>query len=175
MLSDNDRIQKLLQDKGCSVTKIKEQPYPTPDFKVQVEKQEFFCEVKSIHGDEWEEGERSDPTFNNIANKIHEAVKQFRSVNPDRELPNVLVLCNHRDECDSLDLEAVLTGLFHADDGTKHKIYGQYSDGKIKEEKLEIDLYVWLTKKNIAIGRFTTEKGKEIIIKAFGVPNQREI
>lgn len=170
---DNDRVKDLFEKNGCLVTKIKEQAFPTPDFKVQSKEHEFFCEVKSVESDEWLEGGRPDPTFNSISNKIHEAVKQFRSVNPDRKLPNVLVLCNHHDMRDSLDLKSVLTGLFYADDGTTHKIYGQFSDGRIKNEKMEIDLYVWITEKGVPIGTFITEIGKQIVLEAFGIKEQR--
>ena len=39
---------------------------------------------------------------------------------------------------------SVLTGNFHAEGGGVEPIYEEISEGRIREEKLTIDLYVWL-------------------------------
>ena len=68
----------------------------TPDFKVHSEGELVaFCEVKSIVGDDFE-GCRDDSTYGSMQNRIHESVKQFRSVNPDHQIPNILALVNHQ-------------------------------------------------------------------------------
>jgi hypothetical protein len=54
------------------------------------------------------------------------------------------VLINHDAQCGFNDLLAVLTGNFYATDGTAHPIYRQYSQGRIKDEKNRIDLFIWL-------------------------------
>lgn len=65
----------------------------TPEFRVYKDgKLICYCEVKSIFDDNFE-GVRPDPTYNTIQNKIHEAVKQFDSVNPFHDYPNVLAFC----------------------------------------------------------------------------------
>ncbi len=43
-----------------------------------------------------------------------------------------------------LDLVAVTTGNFMAEGGGVHPIYRKYSEGRIREEKKRIHLYIWL-------------------------------
>ena len=73
---------------------------PNPDFELYIDGRLFaYCELKSIIPYELPssnlpsgqifEVERNDPAFNNIQNKIHEAAKQLRSVNPNHDLPNI--------------------------------------------------------------------------------------
>ncbi len=130
----------------------------TPDFRVLKGNEfQFCCEVKSSPKDRWLDrqiedaplytvvgGARKDPRFNRLAADIHDAVKQFDAVNADRAHPNVLVLINHDTQCGFNDLLAVLTGNFYATDGTAHPIYRQYSQGRIRDEKDRIDLFIWL-------------------------------
>jgi hypothetical protein len=40
-------------------------------------------------------------------------------------------------------LLAILTGNFYAEGGGVHNIYGQFADGRIREEKTTIDAYIW--------------------------------
>jgi|LSQX01.1.fsa_nt_gb hypothetical protein len=121
----------------------------TPEFMVKKDDELlFYCEVKSIIGDVWENELRQDPTYNKIQNKIHEAVKQFRSVNRNREFPNVLVFKNNQYETDVIDLCSVLTGFFYADNGRRYRIYDSYSHGRIIKEKFFIDLYIWCQSDN---------------------------
>jgi len=129
----------------------------TPDFRVfKIHKLAFFCEVKTVSKDEWLDkqfdkapsdvivgGVRNDPIFNNLSNKIHEAVQQFNAVNPRLIYPNVLVFVNHNHMCDCNDLIAVTTGNFLAEGGRKSPIYRAFSEGRIKKEKLRISLYIW--------------------------------
>jgi hypothetical protein len=129
----------------------------TPDFRVwKGADLVLYCEAKHIQHDEWLDrqldnvqppklagGARPDPVFNRLTDRIHEAAKQFNAVNADRFLPNVLVFTNSDDQCGFFDLIAVLTGNFYAEGGAVEPIYKQYSEGRIKEEKFRIDLYVW--------------------------------
>lgn len=130
----------------------------TPDFRVYLGGDFcFFCEVKSVRGDDWlgrqladaapmqiVSGARPDPTFNRLTDDIHTAVQQFDAVNADRHHPNVLAFVNYEQICDLGDLLAVVTGNFYASDGTRHPIYRQYSRGRIRTDNLRIDLYLWL-------------------------------
>jgi len=50
---------------------------------------------------------------------------------------------NSDKQCDSRDLVAVMTGNFYVEGGGAESIYTAYSEGRIKEEKFAIDLYVW--------------------------------
>jgi hypothetical protein len=44
---------------------------------------------------------------------------------------------------DVQDLHAVLTGYLPTDDGGRFEGFGKYSNGRIADEKTEIDLYLW--------------------------------
>lgn len=116
----------------------------TPDFRVfHKDAFAFFCEVKAVEIDK-AGGLRKDPIFNRLTDDIHTAVKQFDAVNPKVESPNVLALINHDRNCGFLDLIGVLTGNFIADDEQRHPIYKQFSEGRIKDEKARIHLFLWL-------------------------------
>ncbi len=116
----------------------------TPDLRVyKNSKFAFFCEIKEIAKDPWEGGVRQDPIFNRISDDIHTAVKQFDSVNPDLKHPNVLAFVNDDDKCGSLDLVGVITGHLLLEKGGAAPIYLKYSEGRIKEEKHRIHLYLW--------------------------------
>ena len=116
----------------------------TPDFRVFRDTElAAYCEAKHIRRDDWAGGLRADPIFNRISNHIHEAVQQFNAVNPDRAYPNILVFANSDSMCDARDLDSVVTGLFRVKGGTDEAIYAQFSEGRIKEEKCQIDLYIW--------------------------------
>lgn len=157
---DEKKIVDILQGHGLRAeefTKEQKRLSKTTDFQVfREDKLVFFCEVKTIRKDEWLEitlkKEFSafrvipDPAFNSISNKIHEAIRQFNLVNPDLKYPNVLAFINYERSCrwENGRLLNVITGLFFADDGTRHPIYIRFSEGRIKKEKTLIHLYLWL-------------------------------
>jgi hypothetical protein len=130
----------------------------TPDFRVfKGGDFVFYSEAKHVQHDEWLDkqletakplelvgGLRHDPIFNRLADRIHDAARQFKSVNSSREFPNVLIFTNSDRQCGFPDLRGVLTGNFYAEGGHVEPIYKSISEGRIREEKLTIDLYVWL-------------------------------
>ena len=129
----------------------------TPDFVFKVTEFVLYCESKHLQYDEWLDkqladaqpleivgGLRHDPIYNRLADRIHDAAKQFEAVNPDHEFPNVLIFTNSDTHCGFPDLLSVLTGNFYAEGGVVDPIFKQISEGRIREEKLKIDLYVWL-------------------------------
>jgi hypothetical protein len=134
----------------------------TPEFRVfRGGEFAFLCEVKSMAKDERldkalaaeppgtvVEVSGPDPTFNSVANKIHEAVAQFDAVNPDLAHANVLVLVNHDPIRDVLDLHAVAEGGLPTDSGGWLPIYRAYSDGRIRQEKSRIAVYVWIERES---------------------------
>ena len=85
----------------------------TPDYKVFNQSwMVAYCEAKHIGQDDWlyEQlraqptqlavgGLRSDPMFNRLTTHIHRAVKQFVSVNPSHEYPNILFFENSDSTC----------------------------------------------------------------------------
>lgn len=116
----------------------------TPDYRVFKGPQLMaYCEAKHIQQDNWTSGLRPDPVFNRISNHIHEAAQQFTAVNPVHEYPNILVFANSDRMCDARDLDSVITGLFRVEGGKDEAIYTQYSEGRIREEKHSVDLYIW--------------------------------
>ena len=160
MDADEQMAREYLERRGfaCeSFLKEERRLGKTPDFRVILnESLVFYCEVKSSR-DPWFDnllenapageivgGLRNDPIFNRLVADIHEAVKQFNAVNPKQEIPNVIALVNHDDKCGFDDLLAVLTGNFYADNGIAHPIYRQFSEGRIKDEKSRIHLFIWL-------------------------------
>ena len=134
----------------------------TPDYKVLHDGQlKFFCEVKNSEKDKWLDGLldqaapgeivgglRNDPVFNRLTNHIHKARSQFDAVNPEEELPNVLAFHNEDEHAGFLDLLAVTTGNFFADDGSVHPIYKNYSEGRVKTDIEKIHLFIWLDVNN---------------------------
>jgi len=130
----------------------------TPDFRVFNDDQfVFFCEVKNPEENKWLDrqldeappwtivgGGRPDPIYNRLANRVHEAVKQFDAVNPDFNYPNALVLMNFDDMSDFEDLIAVLTGHLPGLTEDYYPSFYEYSEGRIREEKFRIHLYIWI-------------------------------
>ena len=140
----------------------------TPDFRVY-RGSEFvlFAEAKHIQEDLWLDkqlraappmtivgGLRPDPIPNRIADDIYTAAKQLATVNPDREYPNVLALTNSDHQCDIGDLRAVIEGNVRFESGLVEPMHKNISEGRIKEPKQTIDLYVWCNESPEAKYRF---------------------
>src|ERR1035441_7478237 len=127
----------------------------TPDFRVFKDSTfVLYCEAKHVQYDQWLDmqladaepleivgGARHDPIFNRLADHIHTAAKQFDAVNHGRKFPNILVFTNSDRQCGFPDLLSVLTGNFYSENGAAEPIYKAVSEGRIREEKLTIDLY----------------------------------
>jgi hypothetical protein len=130
----------------------------TPDFRLSRGGAEVaLCEVKSFQKDSWLEaqlenaspgeivgGLRPDPIFNRISNAVHTAFKQFESVNCEHKLLNFLFLVNHDTSARPEDLDRVLTGFEDPLHGRLDRTCEQFSEGRIREEKKRVDLYVWM-------------------------------
>jgi hypothetical protein len=187
-MNDEKIAQDFLLEQSLQAERIgkkKGNRSKSPDFRVfKDDRFVFFCEVKTINKDRWLDdlmastspgqivgGGRDDPRYGRIANKIHEAVQQFKSVNPEWIHPNVLIFINHDDCCGPLDLIAVTSGYFLADNGSRHKIFGKFSDGRIKEEKFKIDLYIWLdsNKRKFYLFNFANKKHLRELCTLFSV------
>lgn len=125
-------------------TKAEMRTHKTPDLRVyRGEEFAFYCEIKEIARDPWLGGLRSDPIFNRLTDDIHTAVKQFDTVNPDLVDSNVLAFVNNDRMCGALDLIGVITGHLLTEGGGAAPIYLNYSEGRIKDEKHRINLYLW--------------------------------
>jgi len=158
--SDEAYVLGFWKNKGfevASFAKNEMRDRKTPDFLLKRDGEEVaLCEVKSFQRDAWLEeqlkesapgelagGLRPDPTFNRISNAVHTAFQQFESVNPDHRLLNFLFLINHDASARSEDLDRVLTGYENPRMGLLDPTCVQFSEGRIREEKYKIDLYVW--------------------------------
>jgi hypothetical protein len=163
MKEDEKKVELFLRDRGLEVQKFLKSDLragKTPDFKVLDRKSGkllFYCEVKSIGKDNWLDekiaevpsgqiagGLRNDPIFNRLTTDIYQSIKQFDTVNPDISISNVLVFVNHDDFCGFLDLIGVLTGNAMTENSGAMPIYRLYSEGRIKEKKSRIHLFIWL-------------------------------
>jgi hypothetical protein len=125
----------------------------TSDFKVYKGQQlQFFCEVKAVV----DKGDTENDTIpNQLTDDIHDAFKKFKDVNVCHAVPNVLAFVNRKITAGVDYLEDVLTGHWYMDNGNVYPFYVYYSDGRIKNEKSEIDLYLWLEDGDKVKFRFT--------------------
>ena len=166
----SDYLAKLGLD-AVRFTKADQRTGKTPDFKVMRGGELVaYCEVKSPRDDWLDEqldkaesfqivgGARNDPTFNRIAALVHKAVGQLDAVNPDLSKRNILAVVNHDDKSGINDLRETLTGIFHGADGSRTVTMPQISEGRIKDEKRRIDLYLWFDRKTSKLeGCFFTQ------------------
>jgi hypothetical protein len=161
MDASEQAAENFLQKLGLRVERFSKdemQRGKTPDFRAfKADELVLYCEAKHVQRDEWldealqkaQPGElvgglrESDPIFNRLTSHTHQAVKQFDAVNPSQAYPNVLFFTNSDKACLYDDLISVLTGSFYSAGGAVDPIYKQYSEGRIKEEKSRIDLFVW--------------------------------
>jgi len=140
-----DVVKKFLESKGLEVRKIPESNLKTPDFEVYLNGElYFYCEEKTLEYDDFI-GCKDDPTYNSISSHVHKAVKQFKSVNPNRKVPNVLVFVNNDTLKNMHDLFTTLTGQAQLEDGTYMRIHRV---GRVANDLDQIDLYLWFDKQS---------------------------
>ncbi len=138
--SGEKAVKAFLESKGLQVEKIPEREIKTVDFAVHTKSElAFYLEEKTLEPGalEWK---RIDPIYNAIASHVHEAVKQFKSINPVRSVPNVLSFTNLDPARDINDLFTALTGQAITRSGKIVKLQ------KFSEEEKDltmIDLYLW--------------------------------
>lgn len=156
---DEELAAQYLEGQRFQVARIGEDRFAkTPDFSLLRDgKLVAYCEVKTFKRDAWLDGmladaptgtlaggPRPDPIYNRISNAIHTAAKQLESANRDHGVLNILVLMNRDEQAEYRDLVSVITGKWDPLAGIHDKTHGQFSEGRIREEKSKIDLYVWL-------------------------------
>lgn len=156
---DLARVSAWLGERGLVAIRFQKgetQLGKTPDFRVLRENEVVaYCEVKSPN-DPWLDdqltaappltivgGARPDPTFNRLARLVNKADRQFAAVNPDRQAINILAYVNHDEHSDIDDLQEVLTGHFHAADGSRHPTMLHISEGVVAAAKHRIDAFAW--------------------------------
>ncbi len=118
----------------------------TPDFKVSTPSGGLFmCEVKSIDIDAIDKGIRHNTIYNSLTSKLHKAHKQFNSVNSNHFVPNVIVWVSHDLRINWHTFTNLMQGNIQVE-GKLIRNLGKFSNGRIKHEKLEIDMHIWLHK-----------------------------
>ena len=159
-LDGETRVCDYLTGTGLGVERFSKgemQRGRTPDFRVFIDNElAFYCEGKTAQEDEWLDtqlkgappltmvgGSRPDPTYNRISKQIHSAVGQFDSVNSSMDHPNVLAIVNGDEHAGFEDLISVLTGNAYCEGGDVWPMFRGFSEGRIREEKLRVHLYLW--------------------------------
>jgi hypothetical protein len=137
-------VKRFLENKGLKVNKIDEGDEQTPDFEVFKDLQRIlFCEEKTLEYDDFI-GAKNDSTYNAISRHLHKAVKQFKSVNPNHEVRNVLAIVNLDTLKDMHDLFITLTGYALLDNGSYMKI--RRVGHRTIEDISHVDLILWFDK-----------------------------
>lgn len=105
----------------------------------------FYCEEKTLECDDFE-GCKDDSTYNAITRQFHSATKQFQSINPSNQVPNVLSIVNLDLLRGSHDLFISLTGHAMLESGKYLKIrnVNEYT----KKDMEYINLCLWFDKEN---------------------------
>lgn len=162
-----ENVKKYLKDFELEAKKIAEGEEKTPDFEVFHQNERvFFCEEKTLDYDDFE-GSKNDPTYNSISTHIHKANKQFKSVNPNHKIPNVLAFTNLDTIKDIHDLFITITGNALLEGGGFLKIR---KVGRISKDLDQIDLFLWFDKDkfvNFILGK--NKKFEEDLLKIFRI------
>jgi hypothetical protein len=181
-MSSEEKVQSYLEKRGLVTQRFSKKELramKTPDFKVYHDEEfAFYCEVKESEEDQWLNdklevaspgeivgGLRDDPVFNRLTTHINKARKQFDSVNSKHDHPNVLAFYNSDINYGFKELIGVVTGKLPCDDGTMHKVFGKYSDGRVKKNLEKIDLIIWFDKFNTDERYFFLSENEEANIK----------
>lgn len=133
-------VKAFLESKGLQVEKIPERDIKMVDFAVySKDVLAFYLEEKTLEPAtlKWK---RIDPVYQSINSHVYEAVKQFKSVNPTRRVPNVLSFTNLDPARDVNVLFVALTGQAINRSGKVVKL----EEFGTRESVLNlIDLYLW--------------------------------
>jgi len=158
---DESSVATFWQDRGFEARRFDKNEIrssKTPDLKLYLQDHLVaFCEVKTFQHEAWLDraleraapgelagGLRRDPIYNRISNAVHTTVRQLETANPQHEHLNFLVLVNRDKGARREDLVSVLTGYWDPLHGIFEETHTAYSEGRIREEKRKIDLYVWM-------------------------------
>ena len=153
MKKDNEIAINFFKHKNIDACTISRKiPGKTPDLDLYIDKELFgCCEIKSIAYYD-RKGCHSDPTYNKIQNKIHEAAKQFAAYNCNHTVPNILFFVNHYQNVGFQDLWTVLTAQVTPPNIPSEPLLVRYRkrlDGK--KDLTYIDYFIWFdVKKRLA-------------------------
>lgn len=116
----------------------------TPDFRVSTRDDVFFfCEVKSVLTKTGPEGILHSTIYNSLTENIHDAVKQFGSVNSTHSVPNVLLWISHNMQINVHTFLDLMKGHISIEDILVADLT-KFRDGRMAREANDIDLHIWL-------------------------------
>jgi len=184
MTDDKELTIKFFKSKNIEARHFhKKTKGKKPDFELYFENHLFgYCELKSILDYEFS-GLHHDPTYNKIQNKVHEAAKQFHSVNPEHLNPNIIFFINHTKKVGWQDLRYVLTGQATPPNQPTEPIDLCYLNRLANKGDLTIiDYFIWAdvfgTNISFVINsetKFTKELKENISSKAYEKINIKDI
>jgi hypothetical protein len=186
-------VRKLLGDRygAClhKIPKSEQEGVKTPDYELLVtDVRVAVLEVKRLvrtprtPENGWQvkvsangirEASRTDNAPQRVSKLIHEAWKQLHIV-PD---PKILVFVNDESQMDSLDLQEAFNGFLHYGNDSlgyyKNAVSAKVANGAIREEKWQIDLYVWIDRCRRLNPEFrvSSETGLKLPRRFFGCPD----
>jgi hypothetical protein len=115
----------------------------TPDFKVTSPEDVFFyCEVKSITSERFNEELKTSTANNRLASNIHQATKQFKAENSLHLVPNVLAWNSLDPRYNISKLHDLLKGEITLEGKTLANLK-KYKN-RIHKDLPSIDLHIWL-------------------------------
>jgi len=133
-------VKEQLENKGLKVVKIPEGDIKTVDFEIYY-KHELLCylEEKTIELTPlaWK---NIDPIYSSISRHIYDAIKQFKSLNPDQVVPNVLSFTSMDQARTINDLAVTLTGHVITAGGKMRPLHNMK---RLENKLFLIDLYLW--------------------------------
>ncbi|RQD73624.1 MAG: hypothetical protein D5R97_09100 [Candidatus Syntrophonatronum acetioxidans] len=133
-------VKNYLEGKGLRVLKIPERDIKTPDFEVFHEEELlFYLEEKTLEPKPFK-GKGIDPLYNSIAKHLYEATRQFKGINPDKNVFNVLSFTNKDPARSVNDLFITLTGFVVTPKGKMRWIPNMK---RLEKDLFLIDLYLW--------------------------------
>jgi hypothetical protein len=133
-------VKEYFEKLGLIPKKIKEGDTKTPDYAVYDSNNLlFFCEEKTLEYIDFK-GWENDSSRNKISKHIYEAIKQFKAVNSEHKVPNILVFNNYDPMNNPHDLFTTLTGYAISVENVKIKLH---KVGRIEKDLDLIDLFLW--------------------------------
>ena len=147
--SGEKHFESFFTRKGYTVEKKdKGNQTKNPDFQISKNGNLVaFCEVKDVgrldisyFKDKTKPLPRDSQV---IAQKIHHAYKQLHAANPNHVVPNIVAFYCDRLGTDAYDMHEAILGYVLFESG--YKIYRKWVtvDNRIKDEKSEIDIYIF--------------------------------
>lgn len=133
-------VKSYLMSKGLIVRKIPGSDIRTADFAVHSKGRLAFYLIEKTIERTSAANKILNPVYQPIAKHIKEAKRQFKSVNPDKRVPNVLAITNKNPNRNVNHLFSTLTGQVITATG---KFRWLDKRNSIEDDLSLIDLYLW--------------------------------